>query len=543
MGWYLRLGLRNKLMVAFVVNALLTLTVGLWGAYNLREISLRDEAVYQNNTVALSRLSEVQVNLLLQTRSIVRAMGQSRDQEQQTATFQRAREFLNISDEAWEKYERTEATPEETKLRETYTATLPAYIKQSQAAIDLLKEGRQTEAETLINGSLRDLSKSLESALDDIVKINDQQAREANTENLHLVAQALSVTVAVVIGAFAIALGGGIYLAGMITRPIQRAIVAAKRIANNDLTEVLRVEGSDEVAQLTQSLSEMQQGLRETLKNIASSSSQLAAASEELHAVTEDMSRSLNSQNDQLQMAATAVTEMSAAVDEVARSANDTSTSSSAAEITVGEGRKQVGHTRAAIEDLAHRVGDSSASMRALAQHVVDITSVLDVIGSIAEQTNLLALNAAIEAARAGEQGRGFSVVADEVRALAARTQDSTREIAQMIDKVKTASQSAAESMADSNEKALHTRDLADAADGALEQIATAITRINHMNLTIASASEEQAATAREVDKNLVAIRDIADQNATGAHQTSAASNDLARIATELNMMVGRFRL
>ncbi len=188
-------------------------------------------------------------------------------------------------------------------------------------------------------------------------------------------------------------------------------------------------------------------------------------------------------------------------------------------------------------------VSGTSDNMLGLVQQVEEISSVLNVIGAIAEQTNLLALNAAIEAARAGEQGRGFSVVADEVRALAGRTQLSTREIAGIIGKVKAASHTATESMQASTAKVHLTRELADGADRALAGIANAISRINEMNLTIASASEQQAQTAREVDRNLVAIKDFGLQNAAGALQTSTSSNELARIATELNTMVGGFSL
>jgi len=539
----MRLSLGTKLIVAFVISAIITLAIGIFGVHNLRNISQRGEEAYINNTVAISALAQAQKGLLLHARAVVRAMARSDEPERKLEEIQLAAQYWNVAGDGWKKYAATEASADETRMRAAYEAALQEYSTLSSRALELLKQDDKAGAAAIINGALLGQTRLLDKSLDDIIHVNDEQAAQANDNNRAQVTSVLTVTTLVIAVAFLFAVAGGFFLSGSIARPIHRAITAAKRIASNDLTEILRVEGSDEVAQLMQSLSDMQQGLRATLQGIAASSNQLAAASEELHAVTEDTSRSLTSQNDQLQMAATAVTEMSAAVDEVARSANDTSLSSGAAEHTVAEGRKQVGNTRAAIEDLAQRVGSTSDSMRALAQQIVDITSVLDVIGSIAEQTNLLALNAAIEAARAGEQGRGFSVVADEVRALAGRTQDSTREIAQMIDKVKSASHLAAESMAESNEKALYTRDLADAADGALEQIATAIMRINEMNLTIASASEQQAATAREVDKNLVAIRDIADQNATGALQTNASSNELARIATELNGMVNQFKL
>ena len=176
-----------------------------------------------------------------------------------------------------------------------------------------------------------------------------------------------------------------------------------------------------------------------------------------------------------------------------------------------------------------------------MAEQSQEIGKVLDVIRAIAEQTNLLALNAAIEAARAGESGRGFAVVADEVRALAHRTQNSTQEIEQMVSGMRTGASQALASMQASNGRARETRELAQSAGTALGEITSGISEMYERNLVIASAAEEQAQVAREVDRNLVNIRDLSVQSATGAHQTSASSHELSRLAADLSRLVGRF--
>ncbi|WP_424804240.1 methyl-accepting chemotaxis protein [Pseudomonas farsensis] len=285
----------------------------------------------------------------------------------------------------------------------------------------------------------------------------------------------------------------------------------------------------------------MQTSLRETIARISDSAGQLASASEELSAVTDDATRGLQQQSMEIDQAATAVNQMSAAVEEVARNAVATSEASRESDRIARQGREQVQATVSAIEALASGVAGNAEEVGQLAQQVRDISKVLDVIGAIAGQTNLLALNAAIEAARAGEAGRGFAVVADEVRALAHRTQTSTREIEQMITAIQGGAERAVLGMQHSDAQARSTLYGAHAAGAALEAIAAAIGQINERNLVIASASEQQAQVAREVDRNITTIRDLALQSSAGAEQTSAASQALSRLAVDLNTLVQRF--
>jgi len=188
------------------------------------------------------------------------------------------------------------------------------------------------------------------------------------------------------------------------------------------------------------------------------------------------------------------------------------------------------------VQGTASLIGD-------LANESRDIGKVLDVIRGLADQTNLLALNAAIEAARAGEAGRGFAVVADEVRALAHRTQQSTSEIERMIGSIQSGTEHAVDSMRNSTERAESTLSIARGAGQSLDTINSAISEINERNLVIASAAEEQAQVAREVDRNLVNIRDLSVQSTTGANQTQAASSELSRLAVDLSNLVTRFKL
>ncbi|OXY83752.1 methyl-accepting chemotaxis protein [Oceanimonas doudoroffii] len=390
---------------------------------------------------------------------------------------------------------------------------------------------------------LAPLAEQLAELLHRMNGIQHQRIDDTNSETDALFALSRNVIIALLL----LALAGMAALAWLLTRsivlPLNDAVRVAETIAKGDLTRSVHVNGKDELARLLTALRNMQQSLQQTVKLIADSSHQLASTSEELSSVTADSTQGLHRQNEELEQAATAVTEMTTAVEEVARNATTTSHESEQADERARFGRERVSTTVSSIEGLAGEIGDTMQEIESLAARVNDITSVLDVIRAIADQTNLLALNAAIEAARAGESGRGFAVVADEVRALAHRTQESTKEIEQMIQAVQRGSQAAVSAMQSSNSRTGDTLHIAREAGEALVQIASAIAGINERNLAIASAAEEQAHVAREVDSNLLNIRDLSAQSAAGASQTSTSSQELARLAGELHTVVNRFAI
>ncbi len=336
-------------------------------------------------------------------------------------------------------------------------------------------------------------------------------------------------------------------LAWLLTRsivgPLGQAMRAAENVARGDLTQTVEVSGDDEVTRLLVALQSMQGNLRDTLQLIRQSAVQMSASATDLNGITDQSSRSLQQQTAEIEQAATAVNEMTSAADEVARNAVSTSESTRLSNETAREGQHRVGETVSAIQALSSNIGETSTLVQNLAEQSRDIGKVLDVIRSIAEQTNLLALNAAIEAARAGESGRGFAVVADEVRALAHRTQQSTLEIDQMVTAMRTGSNDALASMQSSTQRATETLSLAEGAGGALSRITDSIDEIHQRNLVIASAAEEQAQVAKEVDRNIVNIRDLSAQSSSGAGQVSGSSQELARLAVALNDAVARFRL
>ena len=432
-------------------------------------------------------------------------------------------------------------SPRERELYEAFAAVQAAYMQRQDKVMELSAAGQTDEALKMINGEMTQLADKMTVALNELTTLNKQGALDASDLARAVFSSAFAWVVGMMLLTALMTLLLAWGLTRSIVRPIAQALGIAQVVAAGDLTADIVVEGRDEPARLLEALKVMQQSLRRTIMRIADSSNQLASASEELSTVTEDATRGLHQQSLEIDQAATAVNEMTAAVEEVARNAVATSEASGESDRIAQHGREQVQQTVASIAHLAEDVTEAGEQVETLAQKVYGITKVLDVIRSVAEQTNLLALNAAIEAARAGEAGRGFAVVADEVRALAHRTQSSTQEIEQLVGDIRQGTDQAVAAMQGSNSRAQTTLELAQSAGGALDEIAAAITLITERNVVIASASEEQAQVAREVDRNLTNIRDISLQSSAGANQTSAASHELSRLATDLNGMVAAF--
>ncbi|CRM18491.1 hypothetical protein [Pseudomonas sp. 24 E 13] len=440
-------------------------------------------------------------------------------------------------------YEKLIETSEERSTYNEYVRLLAQY-HQIEERMKSLSQGNQVEAlRALLNTELLTNSEQVNGVLNRLLEINNAMALDTNQQAEDQYNLAFNMVVGLLVIATALTLLFAWLLTRSITVPISQALEAAEEVAEGNLTRPIKVDGNDEAGRLLAAMAKMQDKLRDTLQRIAGSATQLASAAEELNAVTDESARGLTQQNNEIEQAATAVNEMTSAVEEVARNAVSTSEASRNATTSAGDGRDLVQETVSAIERMSGDVQATATLIGELANESRDIGKVLDVIRGLADQTNLLALNAAIEAARAGEAGRGFAVVADEVRALAHRTQQSTSEIERMIGSIQAGTEHAVDSMRNSTERAESTLNIAKGAGLSLDTINTAIVEINERNLVIASAAEEQAQVAREVDRNLVNIRDLSVQSATGASQTSAASNELSRLAVDLNGMVGRFRL
>ena len=531
-----------RAFLGFAFIGALMLFLGVFALNQMSKIRAATEDITQASVPSIRALDEF-TQLTLRLRVLSYRLLTNREQDVQQKTLE-AFELRNQQIRAAQGiYEKLIDSREERSAYDEYVRLLGQYHQIEERMKGLSRANQIDELRTLLNTELLSNSEQVNAVLTRLLDINNQMANTTNQEAKDQYDMAFDLVVGLLIIATALTLLFAWLLTRSITLPIAQALEAAEEVAEGNLTRPIKVDGNDEAGRLLAAMAKMQDKLRDTLQRIAGSATQLASAAEELNAVTDESARGLTQQNNEIEQAATAVNEMTSAVEEVARNAVSTSEASRNATTSAGDGRDLVQETVSAIERMSGDVQATATLIGDLANESRDIGKVLDVIRGLADQTNLLALNAAIEAARAGEAGRGFAVVADEVRALAHRTQQSTSEIERMIGSIQAGTEHAVDSMRNSTERAESTLNIAKGAGMSLDTINTAIVEINERNLVIASAAEEQAQVAREVDRNLVNIRDLSVQSATGASQTSAASSELSRLAVDLNGMVGRFRL
>ncbi|RAU46199.1 MULTISPECIES: methyl-accepting chemotaxis protein [unclassified Pseudomonas] len=531
-----------RAFLGFSIIGLLMLALGIFALSQMSKINDATETITSNSMPsikALDKLTEASIRLRVLSYRLM--LNREADTQQKTLELLAMRN--RQIEEARSIYVKLIASPEEQATYDQYIKLLNDYRQLEERMKSLSGASKLDELAKLLNNDLQTNSDQMNTVLAKLVDINTQQLNDAKRTASDQYSTAITMVVTLLIVATLLTLLFAWLLTQSITRPIASALHAAEEIAEGDLSRTIHADGTDEAGRLLAAMLKMQSRLRDTLQRISGSASQLASAAEELNAVTDESARGLSQQNNEIEQAATAVNQMTSAVEEVARNAVSTSEASKNATASASDGRDLVQETVSAIVRMSSDVQGTATLIGNLADESRDIGKVLDVIRGLADQTNLLALNAAIEAARAGEAGRGFAVVADEVRALAHRTQQSTSEIERMIGSIQGGTEQAVNSMRNSTERAESTLNIAKGAGVALDTINSAVVEINERNLVIASAAEEQAQVAREVDRNLVNIRDLSTQSATGANQTSAASNELSRLAVDLNGMVARFRL
>ena len=546
-----RLSIKMRLIILVSFAALLLLTVGALGvsAMHRAEDSLKD--VYEHRLIPSVQLSQI-IELMRENRSQL-LFALQHDPDSKTADWHKHSVALHLDkvekniaeiSQIWEQFVAADLSPDERVLADAFAQSRATFIQEGLLPVSAaLGSGEYLEAARLLVKQVNPTFDAAHAGVSALWEHEVAQAKMAYEEQVAYDAALTKLTIALIVLSVAALSLLAFFTIRSISEAVNKLTLASQKIAAGDLTARCDYRSKDEMGQIAEAFDQMAERFLGVIRGLMEATTQLASAAEETSVISIESTDRIRQQLAEAEQVATAMNEMTATVQDVAQTAAGADAAASDADAKASEGRNVAVQALTATEDLVSEVQQAATVIRNLEAESESIGAVLDVIRGIAEQTNLLALNAAIEAARAGEQGRGFAVVADEVRTLAGRTQDSTQEIQRMIESLQQGTKGATQSMEKGQTKAQATLDQVKSAEQTLSVISQAVARIKEMNAQIATAAEEQGSVAEEINRNVVAIRDLALASTEGAEQTAVASGQQARLAADLQATAATFTI
>ena len=550
-GWLARFSIKTRLIGLLVLLASMAAGLTMAGLNGMRTSNAVIDRMYNNVLLPIDKLGDINNHMHHARAQLLLAL-----QHEPGSAFEKAHDHpssmhfdivdksVSIIRERLADYQRMPMSKEQQRLSTELHNKLSDYLDNGVLpTLNAMRQGdyaggnqilltRLNPAFMTTYASLRNLTESEESAAELSFQNSDKQFER-------LVAM---IGLALVV-ALSLATVTALATVSSITKGVRELQVGGQQLADGNLGYRVTYQGRDELGEISSSFNEMASRFHHTIQELAGAVQQLAAAAEQTAQVSSQTSDGIRRQQLETDQVATAMNEMSATVQDVAGNAASAARAAQEADQQSESGKRVVHQTIASIDSLASEVEHAATVIHELEADSAGISSVVDVIRSIAEQTNLLALNAAIEAARAGEQGRGFAVVADEVRSLASRTQQSTSEIQTMIEKLQSGANRAVAVMESSCSKAQAGKQQVASAGHMLEQISNAVATINDMNAMIASAAEEQSSVSEEISRNITSVSQIAEETSEASRQNVATSTQLASLASQLQRLMHMFRL
>lgn len=544
-GWYQGLSLRMKLMLPLLLLVILVMYMGLHAISTSKTLG--------DNAAAIAKVNLPEIQLLIQAdRDLYQAMLAERALLQLDANSHQEL-FAEQSDNAKQAQERVyqsleisqTSTPAE---REEFTRRYNAWVAQASevmSAVRLSDEASRAAAQEKSYGTGSKAFEHLRAYIDELqesrlVDVDKFTAEiDKNQEN-----SSTQLLVLAVIGTF-VSLLAAYFLPILVANQVRQISNRVQNIAegDGDLTVRLPVNTKDELGELATHVNHFIEKLQRIISSVLVNAAEVSKAAESLLVVSSNSQRAADDQCHAITMVVTAVNELTMAIQEVARNTSNTAQNTKEATSITDRGQERIHLAVDRVQSLAVRISETAEFMLRLESEAKNVTSVIDVIRGVAEQTNLLALNAAIEAARAGEQGRGFAVVADEVRTLASRTQQSTADIHGMLSKLQQGVQHAVDAMGSSATMTTEAATSAAEAGQSLTGIGSAVKQISDMTLQIATAAEEQSSVTSEIDRNLVQINSLAMNAAEGASQTAVESQRLNDLSIQLRQLLMQFKV
>ncbi|MFC5705582.1 methyl-accepting chemotaxis protein [Aeromonas eucrenophila] len=540
------LSISQKLSGGFATLALLVVALAWFSVSQLSGFFQNTTEITGNLIPTIRAANEMEVSLLNARRAELSMLLAGEDKQgiaRYDQVYQTAKQGFVTAAQTYNSLPFTSAKEEQEFMALKEAAS--QYFGAHDELVTALQQGDLAKVMSLREGeTMTALATASEKSLQ-LRDINGKVARDMTTSNeeVYKNSRTLSILVGSLTVVFVVVVA--LLLTRLIRNPVMLLLTQTQKVSSGDLATQLDMTrfNNDELGQLAKGFGEMQGRLRDLVSEVSGSVVQLSSAAEEISVVARQSASSMNSQQHELNQLATAMNEMQATVQEVSRNTSDAASAATEASSTAEQGAHTVNDSIVRIEQVAGAIESTAEVIRQLGDDSRNIGMVLEVIRGIAEQTNLLALNAAIEAARAGEQGRGFAVVADEVRTLAKRTQDSTAQINTIISELQQRAEQASSTMAQSQVLMQATVGTAREAGASITEISGSVESISHMNIQIATATEEQGAVSEELNRNVVNISHASEEVVTGATQMAAACNDLNQLATQLQEMVRRFRV
>lgn len=548
------LSIRNKINALVLILIALLVLISAFGTLKIDAISGKLSAISDEEIPLTKLFNDVTISQLHEAILIERAMrgegigygeidipalgtATAEIAGQITAKIEQGQQIIAALREQAVDQQKLDSLAEQFTLVASQHDQLNQQVEQFYQAIDAGASVSPDESAAIIT-SRDEINSTLSGLLETVNQMTESAVAEARDTR----DDAMQGMIAISLVSVLVGLLLGTRLSKAITKPLSEAVLVADKLAEGDLTARLKVTTGDETGQLLQAMNKMTDHLLEMINAIASATDQLTAAGNNVTSISGQTTANVQRQKDNLQHTAVAMEQMTSTVGEVAESAQLAAGSATEADQEARQGREMVEQVNGAIEALAGDIEDAREAIMQLNNEAANVGNILDVITDVADQTNLLALNAAIEAARAGEHGRGFAVVADEVRTLASRTQESTVMIQQLIESLQSEAGRSAEAMQQGTEKTRQTVELAQNAAASLSTISSAVGRINDMNLQIASAAEQQSTTANEINRSVNEIHQLSESTYDDSREVETVSGQVAGLTADLRGLVAHFK-
>ncbi|MDF2926213.1 MAG: mcp40H4 2 [Paenibacillaceae bacterium] len=527
MRWFYNLKTGVKLISSFLVLAAIISFVGFFGLNNLGKLNSSLDDMYSNQLVAVQSLLEAQSEFN-EGRVEIRRMYMA-DLQERRAAGDSYKEIISNLEQSIQRFKNTDLSKESKEALTPFESQWQLYKQQYEKTLQAGMDDKLVEMEALIDGDLAQARQDIVKSIDKLLEINISEAEAARTDGADLYSSSRTITYIIILAAVVISIFFGFFISQIISKPLQKVVTVVTRVAEGDLRETADIDTLDEVGLLAKAINAMVQNLRRIVGDILSSSQNLSSAAQQISASSEEMAGNNANQAVAAQTISELFRELSMAIHAVAQNTEQASELSERTRKVAEDGGEVI---RSSMESM----NEVSGQMAQLENDSQLIGNIIEVIEDIADQTNLLALNAAIEAARAGEQGRGFAVVADEVRKLAERSSEATKQITGIIKGMQENTRRSVVTVQESS-------GFSQKSGGSFKHISSMVNESGIKVSEIAAASEEQAAQASNVLNAVESISAATEESAAASQEMAATSQSLAKMAEDLQNAVIIFKL